>query len=94
MLEYRIIRQNGTGKPFSLWTFNSFEACYCKLIEMVNNCGNCFNRDYYVFNDFYENDYFPSASFKFKVEFREVGEWKTYSTEKKHKNYSKITKIY
>lgn len=94
MQEYRIFRQNGTGKPFSLWTYNSFEACYCKLLELINNCSSCVHKDYYVFNDFYDNEFFPSAYYKFKIECREVGKWKSYTLEKKEKKYNKITKIY
>ena len=94
MQEYRILRQNGTGKPFSLWTYSSFEACYCKLLELVDDCSSCVHKDYYVFNDFYENEFFPSANYKFKIECREVGKWKSYSNEKNIKKYNKITKIY
>lgn len=94
MLEYRIIRQNRNGKPFSLWTFDNFEACYCKLLDMINNTGDCFSKDYYVFNDFYNNECLPSALIKFKIECREVGEWKVYSLEKEKESYEKITKIY
>ena len=94
MLEYRIMRQNGTGKPFSLWTYSSFDACYYKLLELIENCSSRVCKDYYVFNDFYENEFFPSATYKFKIEYREVGNWKSYTSEKKEKKYNKITKIY
>ena len=93
MQEFRILRQNGTGKPFSLWTFSSFEACYCQLLELIEDCSNCVCKDYYVFNDFYENEFFPSANYKFKIECREVGKWRTYVTEE-NKNNKKIIKIY
>ena len=61
MTEYRIIRQNNNAKPFSLWTFDNFEACLCKLQDMINDTGNCFCKDYYVFNSFYENHYNTNA---------------------------------
>ena len=94
MQEYRIIRQNGTGKPFSLWTYNSFETCYCKLLELIVDCSSCVHKDYYVFNDFYKNEFFPSATYKFKVEYRQVGEWQTYEEEKQQRKNNKIIKIY
>ena len=31
MREYRIVRQNNNAKPFSLWTFESFGACYTRF---------------------------------------------------------------
>lgn len=94
MQEFRILRQNGTGQPFSLWTYSSFEACYCKLLELVADCSSCVHKDYYVLNDFYENEFFLSAYYKFKIECREVGKWKSYALEKNNKKSNKIVKIY
>lgn len=94
MIEYRIVRQNNNGKPFTLWTFDTSEACLCKLYDMIKDTGNRFHKDYYVFNDFFENEFLPSSSVKFKIECRQVGDWKTYSEKPYKKTSEKITKIY
>ena len=52
MKEYTIIIQHGKGKPFSLHTFNNFDLCYCKLLEMINTPK--VNMEYYVLNDFFK----------------------------------------
>ena len=57
MKEYTIIIQHGKGKPFSLHTFNNFDLCYCKLLEMINTPKA--NMEYYVVNDFFKNEYTP-----------------------------------
>lgn len=94
MKEYRIIKQHRNAKPYSLWTFNTFEACYLQLLTLIESTGNYFHRDYYVFNDFYKNEFTTEASDKFRIEVRDVGEWETYSEEKPQKSYNKIIKIY
>lgn len=97
MKEYRIIKQYKDAKPYSLWTLDSFEACYGQLLVLIENTADYFHRDYYVFNDFYKNECSPSASNKFKIEVRDVGAWKTYEEKEKedqYKNDNKIIKIY
>lgn len=94
MQEFRIIRQNNNAKPFSLWSFDNFGACYCQLITMINDLQDCVYTDFYVFNDFFDNEYLPSARTKFKIECREVSPWQIYEKELKKKNYNKIIKIY
>ena len=94
MKEFRIIQQHRNGKPFSPWTFNNFESCYSQLLILIENTGNYFHRDYYVFNNFYENEFTTSASEKFKIEVRDVGAWETYEKEEQIKNSKKIIKIY
>ena len=97
MKEYRIIQQHKNGRPFSLWIFDSFDACYSQLLVLLENTGDYFHKDYYVFNDFFNNQFTPDASEKFKIEVRDVGAWKTYSAEEEvlKQNYNnKIIKIY
>ena len=77
--EYRIIRQHGKAKPYTLWTYNSFEACYQKLLELISTSGNRFGTDYYVYNDFFENEHTKEATDKYMIECRDVGEWIRYS---------------
>ena len=78
MKEYRIIKQIRDALPFSLWTFNSFDACYAQLQVLIQSTGDYFHKDYYVFNDFYENEFTPDAKVRFKIEVRDVGNWETY----------------
>ena len=37
MKEFRIVVQNGKAQPYSLWTFQTYESCYFKLIELIND---------------------------------------------------------
>lgn len=93
MKEYRIIKQIGNSRAFTLWTFSNFEACYFKLIELINYQSQQVNKDYYVFNDFFENQMpLKENSIKYWIETREVNEWVLYSNDKKHK--SNIFKLY
>ena len=94
MKEYRIVRQNNNAKPYSLWTFDNFGTCYCRLLELISDIGNCVTKDYYVCNDFFENKFFASASIKLKIEVRDVGAWKTYEEEEMKSYNKKIIKIY
>ena len=79
MKEYTIIIQHGKGKPFSLHTFNNFDLCYCKLLEMINTPK--VNMEYYVLNDFFKNEYTPFVDniTKYTIKVRNVSEWETYS---------------
>lgn len=87
MLEFRIVTQHGNARPFSLWTFNSFEACYCKLYEFIQDKKTHVSPEYYVINDFYDNEYPPFLNdiTKYKIECREVENWELYSKNKKKK---------
>ena len=82
MKEYTIIIQHGKGKPFSLHTFNNFDLCYCKLLEMINTPK--VNMEYYVLNDFFKNEYTPFVDniTKYTIKVRNVSEWETYSQTK------------
>ena len=87
MREYRIIKQIGNARSFTLWTFTDFNACYFKLIELINNQSLQVNKHYYVFNDIFDNqmDLTPDC-IKYWIETREVNEWVLYSQNSKHKN--------
>ena len=82
MKEYTIIIQHGKAKPFSLHTFNDFDACYFKLLDMINTPKT--NMQYYVLNDFYNNEYPPFIDniTKYIVKVRNVSEWEIYSNSK------------
>lgn len=86
MEEYRIVVQNGSGKPYSVWTFDNFDSCYYKLLDMIRSQCTWSNKEYYVFNDFYNNEYPPFVNArKYTIEHRKVSDWKIYK-EKKQKN--------
>lgn len=88
MLGFRIVTQHGTARPFSLWTFTSFDACYCKLLEFIQNKSEQSRPEYYVINDFYNNVYPPFLNdiTKYKIECREVENWELYSKNKKKRD--------
>lgn len=87
MKEYRIIKQIGNARAFTLWTFTDFNACYFKLIELINNQSLQVNKNYYVFNDFFDNQMeLTEDSIKYWIETREVDNWVLYSQNAKHKN--------
>ena len=93
MQEFRIVVQNGSAKPYSLWTFSTFEACYSKLIAFIQYKSSQVKPEFYVLNDFYENKYpaFLNDITKYTIEHRVVNEWEKYSKEEeKQKNDNKI----
>ena len=63
MKEYTIFVTCKGGKPYSLLTYNNFYDAKLKLFDMIN-LERERNRPYYVFNDFYENEYPASLSCK------------------------------
>lgn len=92
MREYRIVIQHGNARPYSLWTFKTYEACYLKLMEFISAKKDAVNDKYYVLNDFYENKHIPFGDItKYKIEIRETTEWKILTEkEKEIKNNNKI----
>lgn len=88
MLEYRIVEQHKKGKEYSLWSFYSFNECYSKLLEMIENQKKCVSNKYYVCNDFYDNEYEPFFEdlTKFTIQVREVTNWKDYKENTQQKN--------
>ena len=95
MLEFRLVVQNGDARPYSLWTFPNFEACYVKLIEIIQNKSTCVRPEYYVINEFYKNTYQPFLKdiTKYTIECREVTEWVLYKKENE-KNNKKSNIVY
>lgn len=83
MLEYRIVTQNGTGRPYSLTTYNNFTQCYAQLLALIAERQDDYTRGYYVLNDFYDNKYPPlfGEVTKYRIERREVEEWEMVSEE-------------
>ena len=82
MKESTILLQNGNAKPYTLHVFHNFDSCYCKLLEMINT--DKVQKEYYVLNDFYKNEYMPFLPniTKYTIQVRDVTEWEIYSTEK------------
>ncbi len=82
MQEYTILIQNGQAKPYTLHVFNDFDTCYCKLLEMIHT--DKVKKEYYVINDFYQNEYVPFLPnlTKYTIKVRNVSEWQTYSKSK------------
>ena len=80
MKEYRIVIQRGKGTPYSNWTFKTFEACYSKLLDLIEQQSTNVKKEYYVINNFYKNPYpaFLSDIVKYTIECREVTSWKVY----------------
>lgn len=95
MKEYTIIVQYGSGKPFQLYTYNSFESCYCALLSIINT--NRSKKEYYVINDFYKNEYTPFLKdiTKYTIKVRDVTEWEIYSNNmKKIQSQEKIINLF
>lgn len=90
MLEYTIVIQKGKGRPYSLHTFDNFNACYCKLLEMIKTPK--VNMEYYVLNDFYKNEYIPFIDniTKYTIKVRNVSEWEIYSEEQTSDNIIRL----
>ena len=92
MQEYTILIQKGKGHPYTLYTYNDFDVCYAKLLDMINTPK--VNMEYYVLNDFYKNEYIPFIDniTKYTIKVRNVSEWETYS-EKKHSHNLKRNNV-
>ena len=89
MKEYTIIIQHGKGKPFSLHTFDNFDLCYGKLLEMIHRPK--VHMEYYVMNDFFNNKYVPFVDniTKYTIKVRNVSDWETYSQVKHSYNHKR-----
>lgn len=97
MKEFRIVVQNGKAQPYSLWTFQTYEACYLKLIELINDKKKSVKNEYYVINDFWKNEFDPFYAdiTKYKVEVREVKEWQTFGKKIKYNhNDNKVINLF
>ena len=83
MVEYRIVVQNGSARPYPLITHYNFTQCYMQLLEIIEGRSSFIHPEYYVLNDFYDNKYPPLFGdvTKFKIERRDVEEWKMCSEE-------------
>ena len=95
MEEYRLIIQKGECRPYSLWTFSTFDACYFKMLQMINEQQTHVRKEYFVINDFYNNIYPPFLAeiTKYKIEYRNVGEWNVYSKKNKMEDKKKDSQI-
>ena len=87
MYEYRIVIQHGQAKPYSLWSFNTYEACYFKLMEFINDRKHSARKEYFVENDFFENEYpaYIDGITRYRIEFRDVSKWEILSQKIKSK---------
>ena len=76
-MEYRIVTQKGRAKPYSLWTFNTYEACYLKLMELIQQHNSMVQKEYYVTNENFENEYpaFLADITKYTIQCRSVEEY-------------------
>ena len=91
-MEYRIVIQKGRAKPYTLWTFNTYEACYFKLIELIQDHNSKVQKEYYVTNEDFENEYpaFLADITKYTIQCRSVEEWEEYRETRVHKNKSNV----
>lgn len=97
MKEYRIVVQKGNCRPYSLWTFKTFDDCYIKLLELINLQSMNVKKEYYVINNFFDNQYVPFLNdiTKYTIECREVTEWRKYEKEKRHnKSTNKVISLF
>ena len=79
--EYTIFITCKGGKPYCLLTYNNFFDAQQKLYDMIN-LEKERGRPYYVYNDFYDNEYPASLNCKiFCLKERIVTEWEKCSTE-------------
>lgn len=77
--EYTIFITCRGGIPYCLCTFKSFAEALSSLENMIN-LERERNRPYYVFNDFFENEYPASINGKtYCIKERTVTEWQKYS---------------
>lgn len=88
MKEYRIVRQNGNSKPYSLWSFSNFDSCYGKLLELINSQSLCINKLYYVTNKFFNNNYQPNLPNMtyYTIECRTVSDWEIVTEKENNTN--------
>ena len=84
MEEYRIVKQVGNSKPYSLYTFNNFNDCYLHLLKLIEMQQTEVNKKYYVTNTFFKNKYPPFIEniIKYTIEVRTVNKWKEYKEQK------------
>jgi len=92
--EYAILCIYGSGTPFYLDKYDSYEKAKFHLLDMVS-LEKERGRPYYVDNDFYENEYTQNVKGKyFCIKERDVTKWeKTYESRIKTKDNNK-NKIY
>lgn len=92
--EYTIFITCKGGKPYSLLTYNNLFEAKQKLYEMID-LEKERRRPYYVFNDFYENEYPASLNCKiFCLKEREITDWENYSEKEKQEDKLTNGKIY
>lgn len=92
MEEYRIVKQIGDSKPYSLYTFNNFDDCYMHLLNLIEIQQSSVNKKYYVTNSFFKNKYPPfiNGIIRYTIEVRKVNNWKEYrKDENSKKNINK-----
>ena len=97
MKEFWLVIQHGNAKPYSLWTFSTFEGCYSKMLEFIFYKKKSVRPEYYVLNDFYKNEYQPFLAdiTKYKIEVRDVNDWKIlHEKEKSSRNDNKIINLF
>lgn len=84
MEEYRIVKQIGDSKPYSLYIFNNFNDCYMYLLKLIDIQQTSVNKKYYVTNSFFKNKYPPfiNGIIRYTIEVREVDSWKEYKESK------------
>lgn len=83
MKEYCIYIRNGNAKPYRLKYYDSMFEAKKVLLEMVR-LEEERERPYYVDNDFFQNNYNLAIKLKyFRLEEREVSEWKRYTIDKR-----------
>ena len=83
------------GYPYSLNNYKSFNEALNALENMII-LEQKRNRPYYVFNDFYNNEYPASVSGKiFCIKERTVSEWQKYSYDNilNNNNYNNVYKF-
>lgn len=78
-IEYTIYCIYNGGKPFILNTYDNLQIAKIRLYDMIS-LEKERNRPYYVYNDFYTNEYPSTIHGKFFcIKQREVSEWTVYS---------------
>lgn len=87
--EYSIFITCKGGHSYNLTNYNSFNDALNALKIMIS-LEQERNRPYYVFNDFYDNEYPASVSSKiFCIKERTVSNWEKYSYNNISKNNNK-----
>lgn len=85
MKEYSILQQIGEGRPFRTLSYDTFEECERSLYIMLERFEGRTRKNYYVDNDFFNNNTDISARYYYCIEEREVGNWSRFK--KVDKNY-------